>query len=218
MKKISALRHIQSKPSERAKKALLCCQHPILYMEKKISDGKGKPQILTKGGTDIVFSWNTFTLHGRNLASLWLLHAWQLRGKWKDIWCLKHKEDISNFSSHRFGWNLTKASALTHVCRQKLHNLTSMVQLNMKIFLTIALEVPKPVPNIENRYKCTGGRKKGCKLHEDNCPSKSKNHNIPMSIEQCQSCGKSIWRAHSIKICNSCFQWYVPSTHVPSFI
>ena len=41
-----------------------------------------------------------------------------------------------------------------------------MVQLKMKMFLGIALEVTEPVPNIENRYECTGKRRK-CKIHDD---------------------------------------------------
>ena len=67
----------------------------------------------------------------------------------KTIWCLKHKEDILRFSSYEFGWNLAKSLALPHVRRPKLHGLTSMVQLKMKMFLGIALEVSEPVTNIE---------------------------------------------------------------------
>ena len=77
-------------------------------------------------------------------------------------------EDISKFLSYDFGWNLAKALALPLVPRQKLNGLKSLIQLEMKIFLGIVLEVLKPVANIENRYECTGKRRK-CKIHDDNC-------------------------------------------------
>lgn len=64
------------------------------------------------------------------------------------------------------------------------------------MFLGIALEVPDPVSNIENRYKSTN-KSKRCKIHEDNRWSKSEKDNIAMSKEQHQSSGESIGRAHS---------------------
>ena len=64
------------------------------------------------------------------------------------------------------------------------------------MFLGIALKVPDPVSNIENRYKCTS-KSKGCKIHEDNRWSKSEKDNIPMSKEQYQSSGVGIGRANS---------------------
>ena len=65
----------------------------------------------------------------------------------------------------------------------------------MKKILGIALEVPDPVPNIENRYECTGKRKR-CKINYDNSQSKSEKDNIPMPKKQGQSY-KSICRAYS---------------------
>ena len=64
------------------------------------------------------------------------------------------------------------------------------------MFLGIALEVPDPVSNIENRYKSTN-KSKRCKIHEDNRWSKSEKDNIAMSKKQYQSSGESIGRAHS---------------------
>ena len=42
-------------------------------------------------------------------------------------------------SSYDFGWNLARAIALPHDYRRKLHGLTSVVQLKMKVLLGIAL-------------------------------------------------------------------------------
>ena len=77
--------------------------------------------------------------------------------------------------------------------------------VGVKIFLGIVLEVPKPVANIENRYECTGKRRK-CKIHEDNCWSKSEKDNTPIYKERCQSYGESLCRANSMRICNSYLQ------------
>ena len=66
---------------------------------------------------------------------------------------------------------------------------------------------------VEDRYQCINAqvpmhrqKKKKCKIHEDNCRKKTEKNNIPMSEEQCQSCNKSICRAHSMRIWNSCLQ------------
>ena len=106
------------------------------------------------------------------------------RVNWKTIWCLKYKEDISKLSWYNFGWDLAKALVLPHVRRWKLHGLTSMVQLKIKMFQGIALKVSESVPNFQNKYKCTDKRKR-CKIREDNCWSKGEKDNIPMPKEQC---------------------------------
>ena len=95
------------------------------------------------------------------VALFFMLNIFRINGI--TISCLKQKEDISKFSSYDFRWNLAKALAFSHVLRQKLYALTSVVQLKMKIFLGIALEVPEPVPNIENKYESTNKWKR-CKI------------------------------------------------------
>ena len=43
-------------------------------------------------------------------------------------------------------------------------------------------------------------KKKMRKIHEDNCRSQGEKDNIQMAKEQCQSCGKSIYTAQSMRI------------------
>ena len=72
------------------------------------------------------------------------------------IKCLKRNENNLKFSLYDFESNLSKALELPHVRKQKLHGLTLMVQLNMKMVLGIALEVPEPVPNIDTNAQAKG--------------------------------------------------------------
>ena len=139
------------------------------------------------------------------VARSYILDTFRVNGK--TIWCLKHKEYISNLSTFDFRSNLGKALVLVCACWQKLDGLTSIIELKIKIFLGIALKVTESAQNFENRYQCTDKRKRG-KVQENNCQSKSEKDNIPMYKEQCQSSGKSICRAYSSITCNPCLQWH----------
>ena len=48
-------------------------------------------------------------------------------------------ETQNKSSSYEFGWNLARAIALPHDYRRKLHGLTSVVQLKMKMLLGLHL-------------------------------------------------------------------------------
>ena len=122
----------------------------------------------------------------------------------KTISCLKDKEDMSNLSSD-FRWILVKALAISHICRQNLHGLTSMVQLKMKMFLEIALKVPDPVSNIENSTNAQA-KERYVKRTRTILELRVKKENILMFKEKLQSCRKSICRARSVKISNSYLQ------------
>ena len=100
----------------------------------------------------------------------------------KTIWCLKHKKDISKFSSYNSGWNLAKVLALAHVRSEKLRGLTSMVQLKT------GTNVPM------HRYQCTGKRKKNVKYTRiiveerlkkiiSQCPKNNASHVIKVFVE-----------------------------------
>ena len=123
------------------KKTLLCCKYPAIFTEKLLM---------------MVNDYNTT----REKSCPWVMVVlfYNLTLWSKTIWSLKHKEDVSKFSSYNFVWNL--ARALSHVLRRKLNGLTSMMQLKMKMFLRIVLKVPKQVSNIENRYQWTDKREK----------------------------------------------------------
>ena len=79
------------------------------------------------------------------------------------------------------------------------------MQMKIKIFLGTALFVDGPVPKVEIRFKGTGQRRR-CQLHMINCHTKTEKDNAPKSIEQCQSCGISICRERSMRVCHGCLQ------------
>ena len=123
----------------------------------------------------------------------------------KTTWCMKEDIDMHKFDSFNFGWNLAKSLALPHVSRRNVNGLSGMVQLKIKLFLGNALVVPVPLPKIERRFESTGARKR-CSIHMANCNTKQEKDNIPKSTEQCQSCERSICRAHSMSSCNECLK------------
>ena len=65
------------------------------------------------------------------------------------------------------------------------------------MFLGTAFEVEEPLPNVEQRYKCT--EKKGDARFIWWIVKVRKKSYGPKSTEQFQSCGKSICCTHSIK-------------------
>ena len=73
------------------------------------------------------------------------------------------------------------------------------------MFLGTAFEVKEPLPKVEKRHKCTGKRRR-CEIHMMNCQSKKEKDIVPKPTEPCQSCGKSICRTHSMRICYACLQ------------
>ena len=123
----------------------------------------------------------------------------------KTVWCLKIDTDILSTSSYDFSWNLAKALALSHVHRRNLNGLASSVQLKIKIFLGTLVLVDEPVQKVERRFAETGQRRR-CQLHMTNCHTKTEKSNGPKSTEQCQSCGTSICREHSMRVCHGCIQ------------
>ena len=123
----------------------------------------------------------------------------------KTMWCFKNDSDVSSISSHGFSWNLVRALALQHVQRRSLNGLASSVQLKIKMFLETALLVDVPVPKVERRFTGTG-KSRRCQLHMANCHTKTEKDSATISTEQCQSCGISICREHSMRVCYGCLQ------------
>ena len=80
-----------------------------------------------------------------------------------------------------------------------------MVQLKIQMFLGTALDVPIPKPRTERRYDPNGTRKKFL-IHLQNFQSKTEKDKAPHSKEQCQSCGDSICRDHSMRLCYHCLE------------
>ena len=123
----------------------------------------------------------------------------------KTVWCLKNDLDISSTSSYDFSWNLIKALALPHAQRKIFNGLASSVQLKIKMFLGTVLLVDEPVPKVERRFVGTGQRRR-CRLHMANCHKKTEKDYNPKSTEQCQTCGVSICREHSMRVCRGCLR------------
>ena len=89
---------------------------------------------------------------------------------------------------------------MPHVTRRDVNGLGLMAQLKRSLFLGTTFLVPEPKPEIEKRFECTAKRKK-CVIRQANCRTKLKKDNYPRSTEQCQSCGDSICREHSLRLC-----------------
>ena len=123
----------------------------------------------------------------------------------KTVWCLKNDLDISNTSSYDFSWNLIKAMTLPHAQRKILNGLASSVQLKIRMFLGTGLLVDEPVPKVERRFVGTGQRRR-CQLQMANCHKMTEKDYTPKSTEQCQICGISICRKHSMWVCHGCLQ------------
>ena len=87
------------------------------------------------------------------VALSYMLYTARVNGK--SVWCLKNKMGISKNSSYDFGWELAKRLAMPHVQSRSLNELKSSVQWKIKMFLGTAFEVEEPLPNVEQRYKCT---------------------------------------------------------------
>ena len=119
------------------------------------------------------------------------------RGNGKTVSCFKNDSDISSTSGYDFGWNLTKAMALPHVQRRSLNGLASSVQLRMKIILG-------PVPKVERSF--TEPDRRRCQLYMATFHTKTEKENGPKSTGQCQSCGISICREHSMRVCHGILQ------------
>ena len=79
------------------------------------------------------------------------------------------------------------------------------MQLKKKMFLGTALLVDEPALKEERRFKGTGQRRRS-QLHMANCHIKSEKDHALKSAEQCQSCGISICREHSMRVCNGFLQ------------
>ena len=59
---------------------------------------------------------------------------------------------------------------------------------------------------VERRFTGTEQRRR-CQLHKTNCHIKAEKDNASKSTKQCQSCGISICREHSTRVCHGCLQW-----------
>ena len=73
------------------------------------------------------------------------------------------------------------------------------------MFLGNALDAPIPKPRTERRFEPNGTRKK-YRIHLQNCQNKSEKDKVPQSKGQCQSCGESICRDHSMRLCYQCLE------------
>ena len=137
-----------------------------------------------------------------------LLHAWQFQGKWRHRSLIHTEKRYFKVLLIRVRMEYCEIFSITTCSHTKI---TWFEFVNDWVedenVPGNGLELPRAVRKVENRYQCTGKNKR-CKINEDNCRSKSEKDNIEMSKEQCQSCVKSICRAHSTRICKSSFQWH----------
>ena len=123
----------------------------------------------------------------------------------KTLWCMKNKIDICKHKTFDFTWQFANELCVRQVSHQSTNGLSKMVQLKIQMFLGSALDAPIPKSRIERRYDPNGTRKK-CRIHLQNFQSKNEKDKAPQSKEQCQSCGESICRDHSMHLCYHCLE------------
>ena len=203
---------VQTKSKGKKNVVILSTTRPMHSCTK--DDNKSKPQIFkfydfTKGGTDIVDQMNDyFTTRAKSLRWVMIVLYYMLdtaRVNAKTIWCMKNGIDHHKPESYNFDWDLAKTLKMPHVICRDVSRLGVMVQLKRNLFPGTAFVVPEPKPKIEKRFECTAKRKK-CVIHQANCRTKQEKDNCRRSTEQCQSCGDSICREHSLRLCVKCLE------------
>ena len=203
---------VQTKSKGKKNVVILSTTRPMHSCTK--DDNKSKPQIFkfydfTKGGTGIVDQMNDyFTTRAKSLRWVMIVLYYMLdtaRVNAKTIWCIKNGIDHHKLKSYNFGWDLAKTLTMPHVIRRDVNGLGLMVQLKKNLFLGTVFVVPEPKPKIEKRFECTAKRKK-CVIHQANCRTKQEKDNCRKSTEQCQFCGDSICREHSLRLCVKCLE------------
>ena len=117
----------------------------------------------------------------------------------KTLWYMKNKIDIRKHKTFDFTWQLENELCIRQVSRRSTNGLSKVVQLKIQMFLCTTLNAPVPKPRIERRYDPNGTRKK-CRIHLQNCQCMSEKDKAPQSKKQCQSCGESICRDHSMRL------------------
>ena len=178
------------------------------------NDDKFKPQIFkfydfTKGGTDTVDQMNDFfTTRAKSnrwamVVLYYMLNTTRVNSK--TLQCMKSKIDICKHKTFDFTWQLANELCTRQVSRRSTNGFSKMLQLKIQMFLDTALGAPIPKSRIERRYDPNGTRGK-CLIHLQNCQSKSQKDKAPQSKEQCQSCGESICRDHSMRLCYHCLE------------
>ena len=134
-----------------------------------------------------------------------LLHVWHFQGKWKDHLVLETQRRYFEVLIIRVRMESCQIFSITSCSQTKIAWFDvngSVEDENVSRNRTRSLWTSH---EHRNRYECTGKWTR-CKIHEENCQSKSEKDNILMSKEQCQPWDKCIRRAHSTRICNSCLQ------------
>ena len=94
---------------------------------------------------------------------------------------------------------------MPHVIHQDVNGLGLIVQLKRNFFFGTSFVVAEPKLKVKRGFECTTKRKKYV-IHQANCRTKQEKKNCPRSTEQCQFCGDSICREHSLRLWVKCLQ------------
>ena len=125
--------------------------------------------------------------------------------KCKNYPVCKKRNWSSKLKSYNFGWDLAKTLTVPHVIHRDVNGLGLMAQLKSNLFLGTAFVVAEPKPKIQKSFECIAKRKT-CVIQQANYRTKQEKDNCPRSTEQCQSCGDSICREHSLRLCVKCLE------------
>ena len=177
-----------------------------------IDDGKKKPAIIkfydfTKGGTDIVDQINDFhtcctQTYRWDLVLFYILDT--IKTNSKTVWCLKNKKDISICKSFQIVWDLANSFVKPFIENRCINGLPN--QVIQKIENVLEKKV-KAAPETSGKIKAFPypyrDERRRCKNCEKGS-SKAEKSNLPKTKEHCESCGISVCRDHSIRMCNDC--------------
>lgn len=202
---------VKTKSSGARNVLLLTTMKPILAVTK--DDGKQKPAIyklydFTKGGTDIVDQRaESFTCKAKS--NRWTMVAFYYcldicRINAATIMAMNEGTDPRKTDSFEFGWSLAEALTLPYITQRPRRGLATPITKKIRTMLG----EPEQRPEVEVLHPAVGERHR-CRmcLNESHGEGhKQRKKNMAKMRTQCQQCGSTTCKEHSITICLECYQ------------
>lgn len=191
---------------------------PILGCTK--DDGKKKPQLyklydFTKGGTDIIDQrMGKYSVKPKS--NKWTVAAFSYildtsRVNASTIWALNNEKQPKKVNSFNFGWELALSLVMPMIKKRDTSGLHENILNKIRVMLGkeySSVQLPQPNHELQINFPDTGTHRRRCKC----CMNEIKGKNdykkllekINANVSQCQVCGNSVCKNHSLKMCNNC--------------
>ena len=202
---------VKTKSSGPRNVLLLTTMKPILAITK--DDGKKKPAIyklydFTKGGTDIVDQRaESYTCKAKS-------NRWTLVGFYyvldicrinaSTIMAMNERTDPRKTDSFEFGWSLAEALTRPFITQRPTKGLAITIKKKIHTMLGEPEQRPEvevPHPAVGERHRC-----RMCLEESHGDGHKKKKKNLAKMRTQCQQCGNTTCKEHSIAMCVACYQ------------